>query len=55
VLLKIQINSKKPGFGRKNQLEDVVTLGPPTAQATLVGNLFWSLGMVKQLAYEYGL
>jgi hypothetical protein len=28
-------NSKKPGFGRKNQFEDVVTLGP-TAQATLV-------------------
>jgi hypothetical protein len=33
--LKIQINSKKPGFGRRNQLKTVVTLGP-TAQATLV-------------------
>jgi hypothetical protein len=39
LLLKIQINLKKPGFGRKNQLsksvEDVNTLGP-TAQTTLV-------------------
>jgi hypothetical protein len=33
--LKIQINSKKPGFGRKKSVEDVVTLGP-TAQATLI-------------------
>ncbi len=33
--LKIQINSKKPGFGRKNQLKNMVTLGPP-AHATLV-------------------
>jgi len=32
--LKIQINSKKPGFGRKNQLRTGVTLGP-TAQAAL--------------------
>ncbi len=32
--LKIQINSKKPGFGRKS-VEDVVTLGP-TAHATLI-------------------
>jgi hypothetical protein len=30
-----KINSKKPGFGRQNPVEDVVTLGP-TAQATLV-------------------
>jgi len=29
------MNSKKPSFGRKNQLRDMVTLGP-TAQATLV-------------------
>jgi hypothetical protein len=27
---------KKPGFGRKKSVEDVVTLGPTTAQATLV-------------------
>jgi hypothetical protein len=33
--LKIQINFKKPGFGRKKLVEDMVTLGP-TAQATLV-------------------
>jgi hypothetical protein len=33
--LKIQINCKKPGFGRKNPVEDVVTLGP-MAHATLV-------------------
>ncbi len=34
--LKIQINSQKPGFGRKNQLRThAVTLGP-TAQATQV-------------------
>jgi hypothetical protein len=33
--LKIQINSKKPGFGKEKSVEDVVTLGP-TAQATLV-------------------
>jgi hypothetical protein len=30
-----QNNSKKPGFGRKKSVEDVVTLGP-MAQATLV-------------------
>jgi len=35
LLLRIQINSKKPGFGREKSFEDVVTLGP-TAQATLV-------------------
>jgi hypothetical protein len=33
--LKIQINSKKPGFGKEKSVEDVVTLGP-MAQATLV-------------------
>jgi hypothetical protein len=33
--LKIQINFKKSGFGRKKLVEDVVTLGP-TAEATLV-------------------
>ncbi len=33
--LKIQINSKKPGFGKEKSLKDVVTLGP-MAQATLV-------------------
>jgi hypothetical protein len=31
----IQINSKKPGFGRQKSVEDMVTLGP-RAQATLV-------------------
>ncbi len=35
LLLKIQINSKKPGFGREKLVEDVVTFGPK-AQATLV-------------------
>jgi hypothetical protein len=35
LLLKIQINSKNPGFGKEKSVEDVVTLGPP-AQATLV-------------------
>ncbi len=35
--LKTQINSKKPGFGRKKSVEDnAITLGP-TARATLVG------------------
>jgi len=33
--LKIQINSKKPGFGKEKSVEDMVTLGPK-AQATLV-------------------
>ncbi len=33
--LKIQINSKKPGFGKEKSVEDVVTLGP-MAQATLI-------------------
>jgi hypothetical protein len=33
--LKIQINSKKPGFGKEKSVEDVVRLGS-TAQATLV-------------------
>jgi len=33
--LKIQINSKRPGFGRKKSIRDVVTLGP-TTQAPLV-------------------
>jgi hypothetical protein len=33
--LKIQVNSKKPGFERKKQLRMWVTLGPMT-QATLV-------------------
>jgi hypothetical protein len=31
---KFQINSKKPGFGRKEGVEDMVTLGS-MAQATL--------------------
>jgi len=35
LLLKIPINSKKPGFGRKNQLRTWLTL-EPMAQATLV-------------------
>ncbi len=35
LLLEIQINSQKTDFGRKNQFEDLVTLGP-MAQATLV-------------------
>jgi hypothetical protein len=34
--LKTQINSKKPGFGRKKSVEDAITLGP-TPRATLVG------------------
>jgi hypothetical protein len=36
--LKIQINSKKPGFGRKKSVEEVdkFILGP-MAQTTLVG------------------
>jgi hypothetical protein len=33
--LKIQINSKKPGFWKEESVEDMVTLRP-TAQATLV-------------------
>ncbi len=33
--LKIQINSKRPGFGRGKPVEDKFTLGP-TAQASLV-------------------
>jgi hypothetical protein len=33
LLPKIQMNSKKPGFGRKNSVEGVVTLGP-SAQAS---------------------
>jgi hypothetical protein len=35
--LKIQINSKKPGFWKEKSVEDVVTLGP-TALLTLVSN-----------------
>jgi hypothetical protein len=31
----MQINSKKPGFGRKFQVEDMKALGP-TAQVTVV-------------------
>jgi hypothetical protein len=34
LLLKIQINFQKPGFGKEKSVEDVVTLGP-TARATL--------------------
>jgi hypothetical protein len=44
VLLKIQINSKKTRFfGRKNSVEDVVTLGP-MAQAKLV-IVKWTWGL----------
>jgi len=35
LLLKIQINSQKPGFRKEKSVEDMVTLGP-TPQATLV-------------------
>jgi hypothetical protein len=35
LLMKIQLNSKTPGFDRKNQLRNVITL-EPMAQATLI-------------------
>jgi hypothetical protein len=37
--LKIQINSKKPGFWKEKSVEDMLTLGP-TAQDTLVNTKF---------------
>jgi hypothetical protein len=51
--LKIQINSQKPGFGRKNSL--VVTL-VPTAQATLVNiqiplKWIYEAGLYKNLQF----
>jgi hypothetical protein len=39
LLLKIQINSKKSGFGKEKSVEDVITC-VPMAQATLVVYIF---------------
>jgi hypothetical protein len=46
--LKIQVNSKKLGFERKNQFENVLRLWS-TAQATLVNMKSWTISNPKNI------
>jgi hypothetical protein len=46
--LKIQINSQKPGFGRKKKsVEDMLTLGPMAHATLVIMNNIWEVWKIE--------